>query len=43
MLHETVSEMARNGCSKVILVNGHGGNNNLVQYFVQTQLASPRD
>ncbi|NIM49393.1 MAG: creatininase family protein [Gemmatimonadales bacterium] len=43
MLQETVSEMARNGCRKVILVNGHGGNNNLVQYFVQTQLASPRD
>ncbi|UCG88275.1 MAG: creatininase family protein [Gemmatimonadota bacterium] len=43
MLQETVSEMARNGCCKVILVNGHGGNNNLVQYLVQTQLASPRD
>ena len=43
VLQETVSEMARNGCRKVILVNGHGGNNNLVQYFVQTQLASPRD
>ncbi len=43
MLHETVSEMARNGCRKVILVNGHGGNNSLVRYFVQTQLASPRD
>jgi len=43
MLQETVSEMARNGCRKVILINGHGGNNNLVQFFVQTQLASPRD
>jgi len=43
MLQETVSEMARNGCRKVILVNGHGGNNSLVQYFAQTQLDSPRD
>jgi creatinine amidohydrolase len=43
MLQETVSEMARNGCRKIILVNGHGGNNSLVQFFVQTQLASPRD
>jgi creatinine amidohydrolase len=43
MLQETVSEMARNGCRKVILVNGHGGNNSLVVYFAQTQLDSPRD
>ena len=27
MLQETVSEMARNGCKKIIIVNGHGGNN----------------
>jgi creatinine amidohydrolase len=43
MLEETVSEMARNGCNKIILVNGHGGNTAMLQYFVQTQLASPRD
>ena len=43
MLQETVSEMARNGCRKVVLVNGHGGNNSLVEYFAQTQLDSPRD
>jgi creatinine amidohydrolase len=43
MLQETVSEMARNGCRKVILVNGHGGNNSLLTYFGQTQLDSPRD
>jgi creatinine amidohydrolase len=43
MLQETVSEMARNGCRKVILVNGHGGNNSLLPYFAQTQLDSPRD
>jgi len=43
MLQETVSEMARNGCQKIVIVNGHGGNNALVQYFAQTQLASPKE
>ncbi len=36
-------EIARNGFSKVVLVNAHGGNNALIRYFVQMQLASPRD
>src|SRR5579863_6918211 len=26
LLQETTDEMARNGCKKVIIVNGHGGN-----------------
>jgi creatinine amidohydrolase len=26
LLQETVSEMARNGCKKIVIVNGHGGN-----------------
>jgi len=43
LLQETVSEMARNGCKKVIIVNGHGGNNNLLQFFAQTQLDAPKD
>jgi creatinine amidohydrolase len=43
MLQETTSEMARNGCQKIAIVNGHGGNNALLQYFAQTQLDSPRD
>ena len=43
MLQETASEMARNGCKKIIIVNGHGGNNSLLQYFAQTQMESPRD
>ena len=43
MLQETVAEMARNGCRKIAIVNGHGGNNQLIQYFAQTQLDSPRD
>jgi creatinine amidohydrolase len=43
LLQETVAEMARNGCKKVFIINGHGGNNFLIQYFAQTQLDSPRD
>ena len=43
MLQETTDEMARNGCKKVIIVNGHGGNNSLLPYFAQTQLESPHD
>ena len=31
LLQETTDEMARNGCKKVIIVNGHGGNPNLMQ------------
>jgi creatinine amidohydrolase len=43
LLQETVQEMARNGCSKIVIVNGHGGNNSLLPLFGQAQLASKRD
>ena len=43
LLQETVAEMARNGCRKIMIVNGHGGNTALLQYFAQTQLESPKD
>jgi creatinine amidohydrolase len=43
LLQETAAEMARNGCKKIIIVNGHGGNQHLLPYFAQAQLASPRD
>ena len=43
MLQETTDEMARNGCKKVLIVNGHGGNENLLPYFAQTQLDKPHD
>lgn len=42
MLGETVEEMARNGCQKIVIANGHGGNNGLLQYFIATQLEKPR-
>jgi creatinine amidohydrolase len=43
LLQETVDEMARNGCKKVLIVNGHGGNEHLLPYFAQAQLAKRRD
>ena len=43
LLQETTDEMARNGCKKVIIVNGHGGNEHLLPYFSQTQLEKQRD
>jgi creatinine amidohydrolase len=42
-LDETCKEISRNGIKKIILVNGHGGNNAWLQYFCQIQLAMPRD
>jgi creatinine amidohydrolase len=43
LLQETTDEMARNGCKKIIIVNGHGGNESLLPYFAQTQLEKPHD
>lgn len=43
LLDNVCREIARNGLHKIVLVSGHGGNNNLVHFFAQTQLASPRD
>ncbi|HKW34333.1 MAG TPA: creatininase family protein [Candidatus Acidoferrum sp.] len=43
LLQETTDEMARNGCKKVIIVNGHGGNEHLLPYFAQGQMAYPKD
>jgi creatinine amidohydrolase len=43
LLQETTDEMARNGCKKIIIVNGHGGNEHLLPYFAQSQLDRQRD
>src|SRR5581483_2609262 len=43
LLQETTDEMARNGCKKIIIVNGHGGNNSFLPYFAQTQMEKPHD
>ncbi|MCU1225323.1 MAG: Creatininase [Edaphobacter sp.] len=43
LLQATTDEMARNGCKKVLIVNGHGGNVSLLPYFAQSQLDKPHD
>lgn len=43
LLQETTDEMARNGCKKVIIVNGHGGNGHLLPFFAQSQLEKHHD
>ena len=43
LLQETTDEMARNGCKKVLIVNGHGGNESLLPYFAQSQMDQPHD
>jgi creatinine amidohydrolase len=43
LLQETVDEIGRNGVKKIILVNGHGGNNSFLPFFCQSQLARRRD
>jgi creatinine amidohydrolase len=37
-----MDEMARNGCRKIIILNGHGANNALLQYFLKIQLNTER-
>src|SRR3989442_15174287 len=43
LLQETTDEMARNGCKKVLIVNGHGGNERLLPVFAQSQMEKPQD
>lgn len=43
LLENACREISRNGLKKIVLVNAHGGNDNLIHYFAQIQLASPRD
>lgn len=43
MLDETCAEISRNGLKKIILMNGHGGNSNFIQYYCQSQLYSRKD
>jgi len=43
LLDNACREIARNGLKKVVIVNAHGGNGPMLQFFAQMQLASPRD
>jgi len=41
-LQETLNELARNGFEKIIIVNGHGGNNAFLNFFGMAQLSERR-
>ena len=43
VLQETCDELSRNGMKKIIIVNGHGGNNDFLKFFCMSQLHSPKD
>lgn len=43
LLEAACDEMGRNGFKKILIVNGHGGNPELIRYFLQTQLGRRRD
>lgn len=43
LLQETCDELSRNGIKKIIIVNGHGGNNHFLRFFCQGQLGERRD
>jgi creatinine amidohydrolase len=43
LLQETCDELARNGFKKIIIVNGHGGNTDFLNYFCMSQLHSQKD
>src|ERR1700722_7531162 len=43
LLQETTDEMARNGCKRIVIVNGHGGNEHLLPLFGQAQMDKPHD
>ncbi|HXB44656.1 MAG TPA: creatininase family protein [Puia sp.] len=43
LLEATCDEIARNGFKKVLIINGHGGNPQLIRYFIQTRLEKQRN
>jgi creatinine amidohydrolase len=43
LLEATCDEIARNGFDKIVIINGHGGNPELIRYFMQTRLEKQRN
>ena len=43
LLQATCDEIGRNGFDKIVIVNGHGGNPQLLRYFIQSQLGKRHD
>ncbi len=42
LLDSTCEEIGRNGFKRIVIINGHGGNPELIRYFIQTQLERRR-
>lgn len=43
LLEATTAEIARNGFKKIIIINSHGGNPQMIRYFIQNQLEKKKD
>lgn len=43
LLEATCEEIARNGFDKIVIINGHGGNPQMIRYFIQTRLEKRRN
>src|SRR5215471_9175331 len=43
LLESTCDEIGRNGFTKIVIINGHGGNPQLIRYFIQTRLEKRRN
>lgn len=43
MLEETTREMARNGCRKILILNGHSGNLPSLGDFLASSMSEPKD
>jgi creatinine amidohydrolase len=43
LLEATCDEIGRNGFKKILIINGHGGNPQLIRYFIQTRLEKQRN
>jgi creatinine amidohydrolase len=43
MLEETTDEMARNGCKKTLILNGHSGNMGMLTDFLSADMNRPKD
>ena len=43
LLEATCDEIGRNGFRKILIINGHGGNPQLIRYFIQTRLEKQRN
>jgi creatinine amidohydrolase len=43
LLDETTREMARNGCKKILLVNGHSSNTSMIAFFLASLMQTPHD